>query len=341
MTLTLTYDNANAKVGIRLDQLRAARAELIERSINGVVQTTVRGAVAAAPTMTAGQFADTFTRTVSNNWSPAPADTGQSWVIAEGSATRFSVGSGTGQVSVNALNTNFRASIDLAGADQDVTIFFTPPALITGVGGAALVDLRCRETDSLNYYSLRLTFNTSGVIGCVVSRTLAGVGSTLATLANLTHTNGHVYGLRLQVVGSTIQAKAWDQTAGAEPAAFQSTSANTDLPLGNLASVFSFLNSSVTNALPYVFAYDNFTGSLPVLTLDDYEFSPGVVNTYRLTASPPGLYLPGVANMNATTPDTGVLDVAGDIEIRADVTLFDWTPAAVVSIVAKVTTTTA
>lgn len=48
-----------------------------------------------------------------------------------------------------------------------------------------------------------------------------------------------------------------------------------------------------------------------------------------------GLYLPGVPGASATTPDSIFLDIVGDIDLRADITPADWTPAASSALVAK------
>lgn len=49
--------------------------------------------------------------------------------------------------------------------------------------------------------------------------------------------------------------------------------------------------------------------------------------------------LPGTAGNYASTPDAGGLDVTGDIDIRANIAMDDWTPGADTSIVSKYTTT--
>ncbi len=54
MTVTLTYDNSNAKVTINATGLAAANVATVERSVNQVVWTTVRGA--GAWPVTAGAF---------------------------------------------------------------------------------------------------------------------------------------------------------------------------------------------------------------------------------------------------------------------------------------------
>lgn len=55
-------------------------------------------------------------------------------------------------------------------------------------------------------------------------------------------------------------------------------------------------------------------------SLKDYEFAPNVLNYYRVSALETGLYLPGVAGANASTPDATPLDITGDIDIRIDLT---------------------
>lgn len=76
-------------------------------------------------------------------------------------------------------------------------------------------------------------------------------------------------------------------------------------------------------------------GSAIAAPLYDYEFAPSVINYYRVTAVPAGLYLPGTAGNYASTPDTAALDIVGDIDLRADATLADWTPAVAGALIGK------
>ena len=48
-----------------------------------------------------------------------------------------------------------------------------------------------------------------------------------------------------------------------------------------------------------------------------------------------GLILPGAAGANATTPDNAALDVVGDLDLRADVTMPDWAPGTYRTVVSK------
>lgn len=50
---------------------------------------------------------------------------------------------------------------------------------------------------------------------------------------------------------------------------------------------------------------------------------------------PPGMRTPGVSGSNATTPDNVAIDVTGDLDLRALITLDDWTPTAQIGIMGK------
>lgn len=48
-----------------------------------------------------------------------------------------------------------------------------------------------------------------------------------------------------------------------------------------------------------------------------------------------GLLLPGTAGNYASTPDTAVLDIVGDLDMRVDMTPFDWTPTTTSALMGK------
>lgn len=255
----------------------------------------------------AGLILDTFSTPAVSGWSPA--DTGQTWTVSDGSTSRFSVSGGTGNISIGTLNTNHGIDVNLGTPNQDLTIFVTLPTLLTGSGSAA-IDLRIRKLDSNNFYSGRLTFNVGGVIDASLSKTVAGVGATLGNPPSMTHVAGHTYGMRVSAIGTLIQMKAWDATAGSEPLWWQISTTNAELTTGNLATVFAFFASTITNTLPYVVSYDNLTSSISTFgyyelqRLDtltdwqdiakltspfatgfrDYEARVGLLSSYRIRA---------------------------------------------------------
>lgn len=64
---------------------------------------------------------------------------------------------------------------------------------------------------------------------------------------------------------------------------------------------------------------------------DDYM----EVNNRYMSYTASHLYLPGIAGNYARTPDAAPLDITGDIDIRAKISLDDWTPAALSTVIAK------
>lgn len=289
MTITLTQPDATRPpvhvvvAGLPTAAYPGALTGIVQRSTDGVTYKTVRGAVDDPLDVVAGFLADDMSVAGSAGWGVASTGA-QAWTVAEGTAANFSKASGTARVSMSALNTNHRIDLDTTATDQDATIYFTLPALITGSGGAAIIDLRVRVDSTLNHIRLRVSFLQTGAVTVSMTRSLTAGTTSLGTMADLVATAGHTYGLRLSAIGRTVQGKVWDHTllAGVQPAAFSIMATNVDnVNSGTKISVFAFLNSSVTNALPYVFAFDNLLGYLPVVVVDDYEFRPGVVNTYR------------------------------------------------------------
>lgn len=80
--------------------------------------------------------------------------------------------------------------------------------------------------------------------------------------------------------------------------------------------------------------------------VDDYEYTPNVVNTYRITgplfydsfmrsSGPGGLVLTGAAGGYASTADKAALDITGDIDLRGVVNFPNYATGAVQTIGAK------
>lgn len=71
--------------------------------------------------------------------------------------------------------------------------------------------------------------------------------------------------------------------------------------------------------------------------VDDYEFYADVVNYYRVTPvdPPAGLLLTDQDGDTASTPDTGVLDVTNELDLRIDLQLDDWDPGGNVYLLTK------
>jgi hypothetical protein len=83
-----------------------------------------------------------------------------------------------------------------------------------------------------------------------------------------------------------------------------------------------------------------------VATLDDFEFPSGVATTYRVSpydvtnypqdTALNGLVLDGIfVGEYATSPDAASLDIVGDLDLRAEITPWDWTPGEFKALVGK------
>lgn len=55
-----------------------------------------------------------------------------------------------------------------------------------------------------------------------------------------------------------------------------------------------------------------------------YDVNAGAVNGYYMNAN--NIHLPGIAGVYVSTPDSATLHITGDLDLRADVLLADWTP---------------
>ena len=317
MTVTLTMDATNARVRIAASGLAAADVAHVERSTDQITWVTVRGGV-AAPVDLVTEIRDTFNRTVSNGW--GSADTGQAWTIQEGSAADFSVSGATGGVHSHAAIANKSTRMSIGSADQDITIFFRIPVAPTGGTAAVIVDLRGRFTDNNNYYYVRISTNAAGVMTFEIARNVGGAGSTLVAGASLTLNTTHFYGVRLQLAGPLIRAKFWDGATTVEPGAWQVSAYDNALLTGNDFVVFS-VPLNVTNTLPFLYNFDTLTAGPLRVELDDYEFTPGMINYYRVRGVETGAITFVAAGAAATGNNASVTPalpaglVAGDAMI--------------------------
>jgi hypothetical protein len=253
-----------------------------------------------------GLVNDTFTRVVApGGW--GSADTGQAWAVTVGTAADFSVNGTKGVVSHPSTGSDHAIAINAGTTNQRVSTFFTLPTLPVGSGAIAIIDVYARRTDNSNAYIARVTTTTAGVMTLNVFQVVAGVGATIGTGLPIPLDVTHSYGIRLEVQGSMIRAKFWDDTSGTEPD-WQIITVNSAVTsTGTTAQIFSFTGSA-TN-LPYVFNFDNTSVIAPTfgayelqrmdvvdttwqtimhatnpttLFFNDYEARVGVLSSYRI-----------------------------------------------------------
>ncbi|MGK9146001.1 PKD domain-containing protein [Plantibacter flavus] len=201
------------------------------------------------PVDPAAAFAtDTFERTQAGGF--GTADTGGAWTIA-GGAANASVAAGKGVLKLTKAGAGVNAFLPgVSAASADVAVNFTLDKLADG--GGAFVSLAGRQVSPGNDYRAKVKVASNGAITLYITKTVAGVETTLKTVAVAgAFAPGTEYTIRTQVSGSgttTINAKVWS-TAGAEPAAWQTTTTDTSAELQGPGTValLTYLSGSSTN----------------------------------------------------------------------------------------------
>ncbi|MCH5677825.1 hypothetical protein [Streptomyces gilvus] len=193
-----------------------------------------------------GAVRDTFTRTTSNGWGTAEA--GGTWTSSGGATSDYFTQGAEGVHALNSINTSRYSVIPAPSADVDLQSSICTSALATG--GPHYVGLIARYADSSNSYYARLAFNTNQTITLVIQKRVAGGQTDLkAVTLPYTHAAFAFFTIRFQVIGSTLQAKAWP-TGTAEPSGWPAVVTDTALTAAGSVGVRSILDSANTNTLP-------------------------------------------------------------------------------------------
>jgi hypothetical protein len=290
MTVTLTYDSGISRVRVRADVDSDATYGTVERSANGVQWTTVRGASELTPTVPAPGAGAAALR--SNN--------------AEGGTDGANVtaGSSTGGTPWDAVvlpsgigTATFSLVVPAGGSTRSVV-------LQGGNGGGVSGTLRWTiAATPLLYATFKFRENTlstgwaffygAGGIGFTVGtagtaialRSQAGATLAIGTGVLLANTWYRV-DLRVEV-GVRVDIKVFD-AAGAlvDSASYVGAAVSADittLEYGRSRAVgqVHYVDDMAYGTAGYLNDVDWVPG-LGFVTVDDYEFAPGMVNTYRV-----------------------------------------------------------
>lgn len=196
---------------------------------------------------------DTFTRSVSDDWSTA--DVGGAWTNAGGSATDFDVTGTAGTHTMTSVNVSRRSTLTSTAVDFDIYVDVATSALATGASqsGGPLA----RVTDANNLYMVRVEFTTAAAVIVDIRKRVASTDSSIASVTtSLTHVANTFYRVRFQGSGSTLRAKAW-VVGTTEPGAWDVTTTDTSFSGAGDVGVRSLLFTGNTNVNPTV-SFDNF-----------------------------------------------------------------------------------
>ena len=174
-----------------------------------------------------------------------------------------SVFDGQGKVSSGSINVSRWTTVPWSAADLDIVASMSTDKLATG--GPHFLNLVGRYADAGNHYLARVAFNTDQTITLTLRKRVAGTETLLATASDtssLTHAAGRLFTVRLQITGSTLNAKIW-LTGTTEPAAWSVTVTDTALTAAGAIGTRTILSSANTNTLPVIASYDGFQQLTP------------------------------------------------------------------------------
>lgn len=187
---------------------------------------------------------DDFERTLASSW--GSADPGGSWSLFYGNAA-FSVGDGTGQVSLKPSETREARLTSVSQQSAVASVKFSSD--VASVGGTTSVTLIGRQVGS-SVYSARVRLEPAGTVRLYLLRDEVLLGSQV--VAN-TYSPGQVVNLKLSVAGAsptTLKARAWVE-GSPEPTTWGATAtdATAAMQAAGFVGIRTAVSSVSTNAV--------------------------------------------------------------------------------------------
>ncbi|WP_171072360.1 poly-gamma-glutamate hydrolase family protein [Streptomyces sp. DASNCL29] len=168
-----------------------------------------------------------------------------------------------GMISQGSINVSRWTTVPWSSPDVDIVAAMGTDKL--AVGGPHFLHLAGRMADTNNCYLARLACNTDQTITLTLRKRVSGTETLLATASNtggLVHAPGRMFWVRLQITGSTLRARIW-QDGTAEPPDWAVTVSDTSITAAGAIGTRSILSTANTNTLPVVASYDGFQQLTP------------------------------------------------------------------------------
>ncbi|MEU8473768.1 poly-gamma-glutamate hydrolase family protein [Streptomyces hygroscopicus] len=168
-----------------------------------------------------------------------------------------------GMIAQSSINVSRWTTVPWSSPNLDIVAAMGTDKLATG--GPHFLHLVGRYQDASNNYLARLACNTDQTLTLTLRKRVSGTETLLATASNtggLVHAPGRMFWVRLQITGSTLRARVW-QDGTAEPPDWAVTTTDSSLTAAGAIGTRSILSTANTNTLPVVASYDGFQQLTP------------------------------------------------------------------------------
>jgi hypothetical protein len=201
---------------------------------------------------------------VTNGW--GNADTGGAWT-RYGTASLFSVGSGTGQIRLAAAGAGPRIALDsVSSASTEGFVKVALDKIPDGGGGFVSLGVRTIGTTD---YRAKVKVAATGVLTLYLVKVINGTETTLTSTSlgtAFSYTLGSTLQIKAQATGvspTTVRAKVW-KTTQTEPSTWQLTTTDISAGLQTAGGVglVTFLSGTSTNT-PIVVSFDDLLVTVP------------------------------------------------------------------------------
>jgi len=229
---------------------------------DGDTDSVTHAVTAVAPS---GPIAeDAFGRTATNGW--GDAETGGTWT-RYGTASLFSVGSGTGQIRMAAAGAGPRVALNsVSSASTSAIVKVSLDKIPNGGGGFVSLGVRTIGTTD---YRAKVKVASNGALTLYLVRVVNGAETTMTSTtlgAAFNYTVGSTLQIRAEATGvspTTVRAKVW-KTTQTEPGAWQltTTDSNASLQTAGGVGLVTYLAGSATN-FPIVVSFDDLLVTVP------------------------------------------------------------------------------
>lgn len=215
---------------------------------------------------------DVFNRTVAAGAWGNTDYPGTAWTVSP--SGDHSVTAGVAAQSLGSVNV-FRSAVspDIGNIDQRITVEVSLP--VNNATGASITQWVCgRYIDANNYYVARLDLTPSNGVQLAIFKRTAGTLSgalgtgVFGTDAPGAHGANSIYRIAFDLIGTTLQAKAWIPATQAEPDWQVTVTNETSIVTGTQVALLSRLETGNTNTTPLVVSWRNWFVRVGAVTHD-------------------------------------------------------------------------